>query len=227
MAGRLEAGGAHQLTQMPGRADRATPGAIAAVSSDLSCRALTAGLGEAGGGVLIALGLATTVAGAAAAGTMIPATAVDAPSGFFATSGGYESENAACRELGQGDARTSAGGLDDRPPTAGAMTAQTTSTHRPTFRRPAPDRRSWAPPSRRFAAPTSRRPHPVLSSRRDGHVAGTQSGEVLGGSADPSPGSRSGTGRQPVDTVVAVRGVEGKYRAHGSPAVDQVPGRSG
>jgi uncharacterized membrane protein YphA (DoxX/SURF4 family) len=52
--------------------------------------ALAAGLGEAGGGVLIALGLATPAAGAAATGTMIPATAVHAPSGFFATSGGYE-----------------------------------------------------------------------------------------------------------------------------------------
>ena len=52
--------------------------------------ALAAGLREAGGGVLIALGLATPAAGAAAAGTMIPATAVHAPSGFFATGGGYE-----------------------------------------------------------------------------------------------------------------------------------------
>ena len=52
--------------------------------------ALAAGLGEAGGGVLIALGLATPAAGAAAVGTMIPATAVHAPSGFFATGGGYE-----------------------------------------------------------------------------------------------------------------------------------------
>ncbi len=52
--------------------------------------ALAAGLGEAGGGVLIALGLATPAAGAAAAGTMIPAAAVHAPSGFFATGGGYE-----------------------------------------------------------------------------------------------------------------------------------------
>src|ERR671912_2518382 len=41
--------------------------------------ALAAGLGEAGGGVLIALGLATPAAGAAATGTMIPATAVHAP----------------------------------------------------------------------------------------------------------------------------------------------------
>ena len=52
--------------------------------------ALAAGLGEAGGGLLIALGLATPAAGAAAAATMIPATAVHAPSGFFATGGGYE-----------------------------------------------------------------------------------------------------------------------------------------
>ena len=52
--------------------------------------ALAAGLGEAGGGVLIVLGLATPAAGAAAAGTMIPAAAVHAPSGFFATGGGYE-----------------------------------------------------------------------------------------------------------------------------------------
>jgi putative oxidoreductase len=52
--------------------------------------ALAAGVGEAGGGVLIALGLGTPVAGAAAAGTMIPATAVHAPRGFFATRGGSE-----------------------------------------------------------------------------------------------------------------------------------------
>lgn len=52
--------------------------------------ALAAGLGEAGGGLLIALGLATPAAGAAAAATMIPAAAVHAPSGFFATGGGYE-----------------------------------------------------------------------------------------------------------------------------------------
>jgi len=52
--------------------------------------ALAAGLGEAGGGVLITLGLATPAAGAAAVGTMISAAAVHAPSGFFATGGGYE-----------------------------------------------------------------------------------------------------------------------------------------
>ena len=52
--------------------------------------ALAAGLGEAGGGLLIGLGLATPAAGAAAAGTMLPAATVHAPQGFFATGGGYE-----------------------------------------------------------------------------------------------------------------------------------------
>jgi putative oxidoreductase len=52
--------------------------------------ALAAGMGETGGGLLIALGLATPVAGSAAVGTMIPAATVHAPSGFFATGGGYE-----------------------------------------------------------------------------------------------------------------------------------------
>ena len=51
--------------------------------------AVAAGLGEAGGGALIVLGLFTPAAGAAAAGTIIPAAAVHAPSGFFATGGGY------------------------------------------------------------------------------------------------------------------------------------------
>ncbi|WMX43962.1 DoxX family protein [Streptomyces roseicoloratus] len=52
--------------------------------------AVAAGLGEAGGGVLLALGLATPAAGAAAAGAMAGAVSVHAPSGFFAMSGGYE-----------------------------------------------------------------------------------------------------------------------------------------
>ena len=52
--------------------------------------AVAAGLGEAGGGALIALGLATPAAGAAAVGTMIPAATVHAPAGFFASGGGYE-----------------------------------------------------------------------------------------------------------------------------------------
>ncbi|WP_329619877.1 DoxX family membrane protein [Streptomyces sp. NBC_01255] len=52
--------------------------------------AIAAGLGEAGGGVLLALGLATPAAGAAAAGAMAGAVAVHAPAGFFAHAGGYE-----------------------------------------------------------------------------------------------------------------------------------------
>ncbi|MGW8357622.1 DoxX family protein [Streptomyces wedmorensis] len=52
--------------------------------------AIAAGLGEAGGGVLLALGLATPAAGAAAAGAMTGAVAVHAPAGFFAQGGGYE-----------------------------------------------------------------------------------------------------------------------------------------
>ncbi|WP_306320881.1 MULTISPECIES: DoxX family protein [unclassified Streptomyces] len=52
--------------------------------------AIAAGLGEAGGGALLALGLATPVGGAAAAGTMAGAAAVHAPNGFFAQGGGYE-----------------------------------------------------------------------------------------------------------------------------------------
>lgn len=52
--------------------------------------AATAGLAEAGGGTLLALGLATPAAGAAAAGAMVGAAAVHAPNGFFQQEGGYE-----------------------------------------------------------------------------------------------------------------------------------------
>ncbi len=52
--------------------------------------AVAAGLGEAGGGLLLALGPATPAAGAAAAGAMAGAVAVHRPGGFFATQGGYE-----------------------------------------------------------------------------------------------------------------------------------------
>ncbi|MEV0123561.1 DoxX family membrane protein [Streptomyces sp. NPDC050703] len=52
--------------------------------------ALVAGLAEAGGGALLALGLATPAAGSAAAGAMAGAAAVHAPSGFFSQGGGYE-----------------------------------------------------------------------------------------------------------------------------------------
>ncbi|MBQ0849489.1 DoxX family protein [Streptomyces sp. NPDC057620] len=52
--------------------------------------AAAAGLAETGGGTLLALGLATPAAGAAAAGAMAGAAALHAPNGFFAQSGGYE-----------------------------------------------------------------------------------------------------------------------------------------
>ncbi|GGW39624.1 RpiR family transcriptional regulator [Streptomyces lucensis JCM 4490] len=52
--------------------------------------ATAAGLAEAGGGVLLAMGLATPAAGAAAAGAMAGASAVHMPNGFFAQEGGYE-----------------------------------------------------------------------------------------------------------------------------------------
>ncbi|WP_033415149.1 DoxX family protein [Streptomyces canus] len=52
--------------------------------------ATAAGLAEAGGGTLLALGLATPAAGAAAAGAMAGAAAVHAPNGFFNAGGGYE-----------------------------------------------------------------------------------------------------------------------------------------
>ncbi|GGX66845.1 DoxX family protein [Streptomyces fructofermentans] len=52
--------------------------------------AAASGLAEAGGGALLALGLATPAAGAAAAGAMAGASAVHAPNGFFNQDGGYE-----------------------------------------------------------------------------------------------------------------------------------------
>lgn len=52
--------------------------------------ATAAGLAETGGGALLALGLATPAAGAAAAGAMTGAAAVHKPNGFFAQEGGYE-----------------------------------------------------------------------------------------------------------------------------------------
>ncbi|UUU34363.1 DoxX family membrane protein [Streptomyces sp. CA-210063] len=52
--------------------------------------ATAAGLAETGGGTLLALGLATPAAGAAAAGAMGGAAAVHTPNGFFNASGGYE-----------------------------------------------------------------------------------------------------------------------------------------
>lgn len=52
--------------------------------------AMAAGIAETGGGALLALGLATPAAGAAAAGAMAGAAAVHVPQGFFAQEGGYE-----------------------------------------------------------------------------------------------------------------------------------------
>lgn len=52
--------------------------------------AILAGLGEFGGGTLLALGLATGPAGAAVAGTMTVAGSTHVPNGFFNSSGGYE-----------------------------------------------------------------------------------------------------------------------------------------
>lgn len=58
-----------------------TPGKVNAVA---------AGLSEAGGGALLALGLATPTAGAVVAGTMGVAASMHAPKGFFANDGGLE-----------------------------------------------------------------------------------------------------------------------------------------
>ncbi|WP_079100141.1 DoxX family protein [Streptomyces sp. WMMB 322] len=52
--------------------------------------ALASGLGEAGGGTLLALGLATPGAGAAVAAAMSGAASVHAPAGFFNDRGGLE-----------------------------------------------------------------------------------------------------------------------------------------
>src|SRR3954467_6528805 len=52
--------------------------------------AMAAGLGETAGGTLIIAGLATPAAGSVAAGTMLAASSVHAPNGFFSANGGYE-----------------------------------------------------------------------------------------------------------------------------------------
>lgn len=52
--------------------------------------AVAAGLGETAGGGLLAAGLATPIAGAAAAGTMAVAASTHVPNGFFAAKGGWE-----------------------------------------------------------------------------------------------------------------------------------------
>jgi putative oxidoreductase len=52
--------------------------------------AIAAGLGEAGGGALLALGLATPAASVTVMGTMAVAGSTHLPNGFFAAKGGYE-----------------------------------------------------------------------------------------------------------------------------------------
>ena len=52
--------------------------------------AIAAGLGEAGGGALLVVGLGTPGASAAVAGTMIVASSMHVDKGFFATKGGFE-----------------------------------------------------------------------------------------------------------------------------------------
>lgn len=52
--------------------------------------ALAAGVAESGGGVLLAVGLATPSAGAATASTMVVAAITQSPRGFFAMKGGFE-----------------------------------------------------------------------------------------------------------------------------------------
>ena len=52
--------------------------------------ALASGLGEAGGGTLLAMGLATPGAGAAVAAAMAGAASLHAPAGFFNEQGGLE-----------------------------------------------------------------------------------------------------------------------------------------
>ena len=52
--------------------------------------AIAAGLGEAGGGALLATGIGSPGAGAAIAGTMIVASSMHIDNGFFSNKGGFE-----------------------------------------------------------------------------------------------------------------------------------------
>ena len=52
--------------------------------------AIAAGVGEAGGGALLAVGLGIPGAGAAVAGTMIVASSMHVGNGFFSSKGGFE-----------------------------------------------------------------------------------------------------------------------------------------
>lgn len=72
--------------------------------------AVAAGLSEAGGGALLALGLATPAAGAAISSAMVVAGSMHADKGFFAQEGGYEYP-AVLAALGASYAATGAGPL--------------------------------------------------------------------------------------------------------------------
>jgi len=52
--------------------------------------AMAAGLSEAAGGTMIMVGFGTPAAGSIAAGTMVAASSVHTPNGFFSANGGYE-----------------------------------------------------------------------------------------------------------------------------------------
>ena len=52
--------------------------------------AVAAGLGEAGGGALLAVGAGSPGAAAAVAGTMVVASSMHAANGFFSSNGGFE-----------------------------------------------------------------------------------------------------------------------------------------
>ncbi len=78
--------------------------------------AIAAGVGETGGGALLALGLATPAAGAAAAGTMAAAASVNWQKGLFAMRGGYELPLL----IGLGARHGGCGRRRDQPPQSGA-----------------------------------------------------------------------------------------------------------
>lgn len=92
VGGTLAAHGAQKLFGWFGGAgiEGTTGGMTAMGFHPPKASALAAGAGELGGGALMALGLATPLAGAAAAATMSSAAAVHKPAGFWSTAGGFE-----------------------------------------------------------------------------------------------------------------------------------------
>ena len=120
------------------------------------------------------LGLFTPAAGAAAAGTMIPAAAVHAPKGFFATGGGYEYpallglSAAALALTGPGDWSLDARpGHDLNPPWMVAVTLLAAAAA------------SALVLQRRRTALTAQDPAPAAPAGGNGHVPG--------GATTPSP----------------------------------------